>query len=438
MTFFPYVDGRMHAEQVPLERLADEVGTPCYVYSQGAMEAAYDAFAGALGDALGPRVPVLVCYAMKANPNLAVARVLAARGAGADVVSEGELRRALAAGVPAGKIVFAGVGKTRDELAFALRSGIHQINVESLPELEALSAVAGEQGVTAPIALRVNPDVDARTHHKIATGRAETKFGVDIDMVPEVLDRLRQRPNLSLKGLAVHIGSQVGELQPFRTAFSRLGELYRELRLQDWPVERLDLGGGLGIAYRDEPPPDVQGYARVVAETVGDLGAELAFEPGRHLVGNAGILLSRVIYAKAGRARRFVIVDAAMNDLIRPTLYDAWHEIVAVRAPAPATPTERVDVVGPVCETGDTFATERPLPRLAAGDLVAFFSAGAYGATMASAYNSRLLAPEVLVRGGAYAVVHDRPTHQAMMAAEHIPDWLRSPADAGAAARGAG
>jgi diaminopimelate decarboxylase len=425
VSFFPYVDGHLHAEGVPLDRIAAEVGTPCYVYAQSAMEAAYDNFAGTLRAKLGGETPINVCYAVKANPNLAVVRALAARGAGADIVSEGELRRALAGGIPADKIVFAGVGKTRAEMAYALSAGIHQFNVESLPELDALDAVAREQGTTAPVALRVNPDVDARTHHKIATGRAENKFGIDIDMVPEVLERLRRLPNVKLHGLAIHIGSQIGEMQPFRDAFTRLAELYRSLRHDGWPVSRLDLGGGLGIAYRDEPPPDVAGYAQVVADIIGPLGAALSFEPGRHLVGNAGVLLSRVIFVKEGRAKRFVIVDAAMNDLIRPSLYDAWHEIVPVRRPEPGTRTVRADVVGPVCETGDLFAEARPLPEMHARDLLAIFSAGAYGATMASPYNSRLAAPEVLVQGDAYAVVRGRPSHEDMLAAETVPGWLR-------------
>lgn len=424
MSDFPFMDGRMHCERVPLSRIAAEVGTPCYVYSAGAMTAAYDHFHDTLRAALGPDQPINVCYAVKANPNLAVLRTLAERGAGADVVSEGELRRALAAGIPPAKIVFAGVGKTRDELAHALREGIHQLNVESLPELRALDAVAGEMGTVAPVALRVNPDVDAGTHHKITTGRAENKFGIDLDTVPEVLAAMRGMANVRLCGLAIHIGSQIHELQPFRDAFTRLADLYRQLKAEGWPVERLDLGGGLGIAYRDEPPPDVAGYARVVAEIIGPLGAELSFEPGRHIVGNAGILLSRVLYVKQGRARTFVIVDAAMNDLIRPTLYDAWHEIVPTHQPRLGTPTTRADIVGPVCETGDMFAEGRPLPAVATDDLLAIFSAGAYGATMASPYNSRLAAPEILVRGDAYAVVRARPSHADTMAAESVPDWL--------------
>jgi diaminopimelate decarboxylase len=427
VSFFPYRDGRMYVEDVALDDLAEAVGTPFYVYSSAAMIAAYDRFAGALTNALAGRAKPLVCYALKANPNLAVVRTLAARGAGGDVVSEGELRRALAAGIPPEKIVFAGVGKTRAEIAFAIEQGIHQFNAEGLPELDDIDAVARERGVLAPVVLRINPDVHARTHHKITTGRAENKFGIAVDQVPQALERLRGLPNVALKGLAVHIGSQVFELSPFRDAFTRLAELYRELQAQGWPLERLDLGGGLGIAYHDEPPPDVEAYARVVAETVGDLGAELAFEPGRHIVGNAGLLVARTLYVKHGESRSFLVVDAAMNDLIRPTLYDAWHDIVPVHAPAQDTPTRRFEVVGPVCETGDTFASDRALPEVETGDLLAFFSAGAYGATMSSTYNSRRPAPEVLVSGADCAVVRVRPSHEELMAQEPVPDWLKAP-----------
>ena len=421
---FIYRDGRLHAEDVPLERIAEAVGTPCYVYSQGAMTAAYDRFAGALRAALGPERGMLVCYAVKANPHVAVIRALAERGAGADVVSEGELRRALAAGVPPEKIVFAGVGKTRGELAFALKAGIHQINVESLSELRALGAVARELDRTAEIALRVNLDVDARTHHKISTGRAGDKFGIDADTLPEVLTVLRDLPNVALKGLAVHLGSQMIDMAPFETGFLRLAQLYSDLRAEGWPLERLDLGGGLGIAYHDEPPPDVEAYARVVAKTMRGVDAELAFEPGRHLVGNAGVLLTRTLYIKQGRLRPFVVVDAAMNDLIRPALYDAWHDIVPLDEPDEDTRPGRVDVVGPVCETGDTFATARALPLPQEGALLAVLSAGAYGAAMASTYNSRLPAPEVLVHAETYAVIRARPSHAALMSAETVPDWL--------------
>lgn len=432
MTAFPYVRGRMHVEETALETVAAAVGTPVYVYSEAAMTAAYDRFAGALAAALGRGRRPLVCYAMKANPNMAVVAALAARGAGADVVSEGELRRALAVGIPAEKIVFAGVGKTRAEIAYALAQGVHQLNVESLPELEVADAVAGEQGTVAPVALRINPDVDARTHHKITTGRAGNKFGIPLDQVPQALERLRGLANLSLKGLAVHIGSQISELSAFRDAFSRLADLYRELRTQGWTPARLDLGGGLGVACAGAPAPDVDTYARIVAETVGGLDAELAFEPGRHIVADAGLLVTRTILVKRGGARTFVVIDAAMNDLIRPALYDARHDILPVRAPAPDAPAASVDVVGPVCETGDTFATDRRLPEVAAGDLLAIFSAGAYGATMASTYNSRLLVPEVLARGGEYAVVRARPSHAEAMAQERVPTWLTAPRRAAA------
>jgi diaminopimelate decarboxylase len=420
---FTYRDGTLHAEDVPLPRIAEAVGTPCYVYSQGAIEAAYDRFKGALDAELGPD-RVLVCYAMKANHNLGVLAALAARGAGADVVSEGEIRRALAAGIPAEKIVYPGVGKSRQEIAFALEAGIHQFNAESLPEIEQIDAVARALGRTAPVAIRVNPDVDAKTHHKISTGRAQDKFGIDADTLPEVVDRLRALDHVRLKGLAVHIGSQVTEEIPFREAYTRLRALYLWLREEGWPVSRLDLGGGLGIVYRDEPAPDVEGYARIVRETVGDLDAELTFEPGRHLVGNAGLLLTRALYVKPARTRPILVVDAAMNDLLRPALYEAWHELKPVRAPDARGEVRQMDIVGPVCESSDTFARARALPPVDQGDLLAFFSAGAYGASMASSYNSRLTVPEVLVRGDGFAIVRQRPTFQDMLAAEARPEWL--------------
>lgn len=428
MSGFTYVDGVLHADGVSLERIAAEVGTPCYVYAQSVVTEAYDRFSRVLSDTLAPRPAPLICYALKANPNLAVIRALAARGAGADVVSEGEIRRALAVGVPPEKIVFAGVGKTRTEMSFALEQGIHQFNVESLPEMDALDASARDLGRVAPVALRVNPDVDAGTHDKISTGRAGDKFGIDVKDLPDVLDRLAALPHLSLKGLAIHIGSQVGDLAPFRAAFTRIAEIYRGLRTEGWPVSRLDLGGGLGIVYRDEALPDLGAYARLVAETVGDLGAELTFEPGRQLVGNAGVLVTRTIYVKQGRVRPFVVIDAGMNDLIRPALYDAWHEIVPICAPGGDAEAIEVDVVGPVCETGDTFAQARSLYPVSEADLLAFRSAGAYGATMSSTYNSRLPAPEVLVNGEDYAVIRPRPSHEAMMAAESMPSWLAMPA----------
>jgi len=419
MSAFAYRNGVLHAEDVALDRIAGAVGTPFYCYSEGAIEDAYRAFAAALAG-----LPATICYALKANGNLAVVRSLARLGAGADVVSEGELRRALAAGIPADKIVFAGVGKTPGEMAAGLDAGILQFNVESLPELETLSRVARERGATAAVALRVNPDVDARTHAKIATGKKENKFGIDLDQAAAVFHHAATLPGIAVAGIAVHIGSQLTDLAPYRTAFTRVAALYRELAAAGLPLRRLDLGGGLGITYRDEPAPDLAGYAAAVREATAGLDAELVFEPGRLLVGNAGVLVTRVLYVKAGTARRFVIVDAAMNDLIRPTLYDAWHEIVPVRAPAPEAPRQPVDIVGPVCETADTFAEHRALPPVAAGELLAIRSTGAYGAVMSSTYNCRLPAPEVLVRGRDYAVVKPRPDHAALMAQDRLPPWL--------------
>jgi len=431
MTAFTYRAGVLHAESVSLEAVAAAVQTPFYCYAAGAIEAAYTNFTGALAG-----LPATVCYALKANGNLAVVRTLARLGAGADVVSGGELQIALAAGVPARKIVFAGVGKNAAEMAAALEAGILQFNVESLPELELLSQVARDKGTRAPIALRVNPDVDARTHQNISTGKAENKFGIDLGQVPAVLARAAALPGVSVEGLAVHIGSQLTETAPYRAAFSRLIDLYREQRAAGIPLRRLDFGGGLGITYRDETPPDLAAYAGLVRELTAGLEADLVFEPGRCLVGNAGVLVTRVLYVKDGTARRFVIVDAGMNDLIRPQLYDAWHEIVPVReAPGNATRTP-VDVVGPVCESTDTFARQRPLPPVASGDLLAFCSAGAYGAVMASSYNCRPPAPEVLVRAGDFAVVRPRPEVAEIIARDHLPPWLETAK--GAPARRAG
>jgi diaminopimelate decarboxylase len=425
-SFFPYRDRVLHVEDVALPQVAAAVGTPFYCYSSAAIETAYRDFAAALDG-----LDATICYALKANSNLAVVRTLARLGAGADVVSEGELRQALAAGVPARKIVFAGVGKTPKELGFALDVGVHQINVESLPELETLNRVALDKGRRAAVAVRVNPDVDARTHEMISTGKAENKFGVASQQARQVCSRAAELPGIALEGLAVHIGSQLTGLAPFRAAFERVAALYRELRAAGLPLKRLDLGGGLGIAYGDEtPPPDVAAYAAVAREATAGLGAELVFEPGRHLVGNAGVLVTRVIYVKdapettEGPGRRFVIVDAAMNDLIRPPLYGAWHDIVPVAAPAPGAETRRVDIVGPICESADTFARQRPLPTVAEGDLLAICSSGAYGAVMSSAYNSRLPAPEVLARGGDFAVVRPRIDYEALLGRDCLPDWL--------------
>lgn len=428
MTAFAYRDGELCAERVPLAEIARDVGTPFYCYSSAALAAQY----GALADAFAA-LPTMICYAVKANGNLAVIRALAKLGAGVDVVSEGELRRALRAGVPPSRIVFSGVGKTRAEMAFALQQDIRQINVESLPELEALSEVAGGLGRRAEIAIRVNPDVDARTHAKITTGRQENKFGIDIADARATYARAGALSGVRPVSVAVHIGSQLTDLAPFRAAFARVAELVTALRADGHPISRIDLGGGLGITYRDEIPPSPADYAAMVDETVGHLGCELMLEPGRFIVGNAGVLVARVIYVKEGSARRFIIVDAAMNDLVRPAMYDAWHGIRPIREPAADALSRPADVVGPICETSDTFARARSLPPLLAGDLLVFDSAGAYGAVMASTYNSRLLAPEVLVSGDDYAVVRARPDHDDLLALESFAPWQAKPGRRGVA-----
>jgi diaminopimelate decarboxylase len=421
MHHFGYRGGTLHAEEVDLARLADEVGTPFYCYSTATLERHYrvlrEAFAG-----LDP----LVCYAIKANSNQAVIATLARLGAGMDVVSEGELRRARAAGVPADRIIFAGVGKTRGEMAYALGEGILGFNVESEPELDALSEVAAGLGRTARIALRINPDVDARTHAKISTGKAENKFGIPYADAPRLYAKAAGLPGIQVAGVHMHIGSQITDLAPFRDAFTLMRDLVGELRRAGHAIGHLDLGGGLGVPYRtgNDIPPSPHAYAQVVRETVGDLGLDIVLEPGRLIVANAGILVARVIYAKRGSAKAFTIVDAAMNDLIRPTLYEAEHEIWPVREEAARTTPVVQDVVGPVCETGDYLALDRKLPPLAPGDLVAFMTAGAYGAVMSSAYNSRLLVPEVLVRGSDYAVVRPRPSFEDLIALDRLPQWL--------------
>jgi diaminopimelate decarboxylase len=418
MAMFDYFDDILCAEGVPLTRIADAVGTPLYCYSQGAIEARYRAFAEAFaGD------DAIICYSVKANSNQAVIRTLARLGAGADVVSEGELRRALAAGVPPARIIFSGVGKTREEMAFALATGIRQTNVESIPELDALSAVATAAGRSAKVAIRINPDVDARTHEKITTGRRENKFGIDLAHVGAAAAKAAALPGIDLVGLAVHIGSQLTALDPFADAFTKMAALTRELRYAGHDITRLDLGGGIGIGYAGETPPDFVDYATIVRRTVGDLGCELAFEPGRSLVGAAGVLLTRVLYVKRGGTRTFAIVDAAMNDFVRPAMYDARHAIVPV-VDSGGAPDEEVDVVGPVCETGDRLALAHPLPPVAAGDLLAVHGAGAYGAVMASTYNTRPLVPEVLVRGADFAVVRARQSYDALLDQDRLPQWL--------------
>jgi diaminopimelate decarboxylase len=416
---FAYRSGELTAEEVPLPRIAAAVGTPFYAYSSAQIERRLRQFAGAF---LGTRTHI--CYSVKANPNLAVIATLGRLGAGADVVSEGEFRRAMKAGIGGNRIIFSGVGKTESELEFALAHDVRQINVESLPELETLSTVATRMGRIAPIAIRVNPDVDARTHAKITTGRKEDKFGIDLAHVADAYRRAAKLPGIAPVGIAVHIGSQLTKLRPFEQAFRRVAELYRALRTEGIELERLDLGGGLGIRYRDEDPPSIEAYAAMVKRVTGNLGAQLSFEPGRYLVGNAGVLVARVIYIKKGVAHRFVILDAAMNDLVRPALYDAWHEILPLDGPAPRRGMKEADVVGPICETGDSFAVKRRLPPLKAGDLVALMSAGAYGASMSSGYNTRLPAPEVLVCGAQFAVIRPRPSYDAVLMQDQVPPWL--------------
>jgi diaminopimelate decarboxylase len=418
---FNYLDGVLHAESVPVPAIAEAVGTPFYVYSTATLTRHFRLFEEALSGR-----DALICYAVKACPNLAVLRTLARLGAGMDVVSEGELRRALAAGTPPEKIVFAGVGKTAAELRFGVEAGIGQFNVESEPELRALNEAARAVGRRAPVAIRVNPDVDANTHEKISTGKSENKFGIPIDRASEVYALAASLPWIEIVGVAVHIGSQLTALAPFEAAFRKLADLTRSLRAEGRPIRRVDLGGGLGIPYvrSNEAPPLPFDYGAAVKRAMQDLDAELVIEPGRLIAGNAGLLVASTIYRKEGAGRTFLILDAAMNDLIRPSLYDAWHDIVPVREPRADAPLAPVDVVGPICESGDTFAKARPLPPVKAGDLVAFRSAGAYGAAMSSEYNSRPLIPEVIVKGDRFDVSRPRPTYDEMMARERIPDWL--------------
>ncbi|MBP7243228.1 diaminopimelate decarboxylase [Amaricoccus sp.] len=421
MDHFLYRDGALHAEDVPLAEIAAAVGTPTYVYSAATLTRHFRLLDEALAG-----MPHLVCFSIKSNPNLAVLAHMAALGAGMDVVSGGEWRRARAAGVPGERIVFSGVGKTREEMRLALEGGVRQFNVESEPELLALSEVAVALGRTAAVAVRVNPDVDARTHAKIATGKSENKFGIPIARAREVYAEAAALPGVEVVGIDVHIGSQLTELAPFESAFAKVAGLAHALRADGHDIRRLDLGGGLGIPYAstNDAPPLPFDYGATIRRTVGHLGCEIQIEPGRVIAGNAGILLARVIYLKRGEGRDFLILDAAMNDLVRPTMYDAWHDIVPVREPAPDAALGPLDVVGPVCETGDTFARGRMLPPLAAGDLVAFRSAGAYGAAMASEYNTRPLVAEVLVHEDQFDVVRARPSYEDILARDSIPGWI--------------
>ncbi len=421
MDHFLYRSGSLYAEDVALSDIAASVGTPFYCYSAATLTRHYKLFS----EALSP-LPHLVCFAIKSLSNIAVLKLLGDLGAGMDVVSIGEYQRARAAGVPGDRIVFSGVGKTRDEMRWALTGGIRQFNVESEPELRALSEVAAALGKTAPIAIRVNPDVDAKTHAKIATGKSENKFGIPIARAAQVYAEAATLPGLQVVGIDVHIGSQLTDIEPFEQAFQKVAELTATLRAQGHAITRLDLGGGLGIPYTrsNDAPPLPLDYGAMIKRTLGHLNCEIEIEPGRLIAGNSGILVSKVIYTKQGEGRDFLILDAAMNDLVRPSMYDAWHDIIPVIEPAPGGETLPYDVVGPVCETGDTFASARHLPPLAEGDLVAFRSAGAYGAVMASEYNTRPLVPEVLVQQDHFAVIRARPSVDEIIRRDSIPAWL--------------
>ena len=421
MDHFLYQDGQLYAEDVPVADIAAAVGTPFYCYSTATLLRHFRLFDEALSG-----MDHLVCYAMKAASNQAILRTLAAEGAGMDVVSGGEYARAKAAGVPGDRIVFSGVGKTRDEIQAVLAGGIRQFNVESEPEMVVLSELAVAMGTVAPITIRVNPDVDAKTHAKIATGKSENKFGIPISRAEEVYALAAGLPGIKVIGIDVHIGSQLTDLVPFELAYQKIAELTRTLRAQGHEITRLDLGGGLGIPYTrsNVPPPLPSDYGAMVKRVLGDLDCEIEIEPGRLIVGNAGILVSEVIYVKAGEDRAFLIVDAAMNDLIRPAMYEAHHDIVPLVEAAPGGQTTAYDVVGPICETGDTFAKNREFTPLAAGDLIAFRSSGAYGAVMASEYNTRPLVPEIMVNGDQFSVIRARPTFDEIINRDIIPPWM--------------
>ena len=421
MDHFLYRDGMLFAEDVAVSDIAETVGTPFYLYSTATLLRHYRLFDEALEG-----IDHLVCYAMKAASNQAILKTLAQAGAGMDVVSGGEYRRAIAAGVPGDRIVFSGVGKTADEIRLALTHGIRQFNVESEPEMQVLSAVAHQMSKTAPITIRVNPDVDAKTHAKIATGKSENKFGIPISRAQEVYALAASLPGIAVVGIDVHIGSQLTDLAPFELAYTKVADLTRALRAEGHDIRRLDLGGGLGIPYTrsNDAPPLPMEYGALIKKCVGDLGVEVEIEPGRLIAGNAGIMVSKVIYLKEGEGRDFLIVDGAMNDLIRPAMYEAHHDIIPVVEPEPGIEQTPYDIVGPVCESGDTFAKQRTMPPLKAGDLIAFRSAGAYGAVMASEYNTRPLIPEVLVHGDQFAVIRPRPTFDEMINRDTIPSWL--------------
>ncbi len=421
MDHFLYRSGGLFAEDVAIADIAAAVGTPFYVYSTATLERHYRLFEEALAG-----MPHLICFALKACSNVAVVKTLGNLGAGADVVSIGEYLKAKAAGIPGDRIVFSGVGKTREEMRMALQGGIRQFNVESEPELLALNEIAQKIGKRAAITVRVNPDVDARTHEKIATGKKENKFGIPISRARAVYAEAAALPGIDVVGIDVHIGSQLTDLTPFREAYEKVAELVGRLRADGHDIRRLDLGGGLGIPYErsNSAPPLPIEYGAVIRDTLGDLGCEIEIEPGRLIAGNAGLMVSRVIYVKSGEERDFLILDGAMNDLVRPSMYGAHHDIVPVIEPEPGHLPQPYDVVGPVCETGDTFAKQRALPQMKADDLVAFRSAGAYGAVMASEYNTRPLIPEVLVKGDQFAVIRARPAYDEMIKRDNIPVWL--------------
>ena len=421
MNHFQYRDGILYAEDVPVAEIAKAVGTPFYVYSTATLERHYRVFSEAFGD-----VDAMVCYAMKANSNQAVLKTLGRLGAGVDVVSVGELHRALAAGIPASRIMFSGVGKTAQEMDVALEAGIYCFNVESEPELEVLNQRAIRAGKIAPVSFRINPDVDARTHAKISTGKKENKFGISWQRARAVYARAADLPGINATGIDMHIGSQITELQPFEDAFKLLRDLVETLRSNGHDIHHVDIGGGLGIPYRDDnnPPPLPEAYAQIVKNQLRGLNCKIVTEPGRLIVGNAGILVTEVIYVKDGGDKSFVIVDGAMNDLIRPTLYEAYHEIRPVTIGDANAPRIKADVVGPVCETGDYLALDRDMAMPKPGDLLAVSSGGAYGAVQAGTYNSRLLVPEVLVKGGEFHVIRPRGTYEELIALDSIPAWL--------------
>ena len=421
MDHFLYKNGVLHAEDVPVAEIARAVGTPLYIYSEATLLRHFRLFDDALAG-----MDHLVCFAMKSNSNQAVLKVLADAGAGMDVVSGGEYARARAAGVPGDRIVFSGVGKTEAEMRQALEGGIRQFNLESEPEMALLSGVAESMGKVAPVTIRINPDVDARTHEKIATGKSENKFGIPISRASAVFAEAAALPGLDVVGIDVHIGSQLVELEPFEQAYAKVADLTHRLRSEGHDIRRLDLGGGLGIPYTrsNEVPPLPQDYGDMIRRTLGDLGCEIEIEPGRLIAGNAGILVSDVIYVKSGEGRDFLILDAAMNDLVRPSMYGAYHDIIPLNEPPADAVAQPYDIVGPVCETGDTFARQRDMPPLNSGDLVAFRSAGAYGAVMASEYNTRPMIPEVLVRGDQFAVIRPRPTYDEIINRDKLPEWL--------------